>query len=316
MTDQDHYRVLGVDRSATPEQIKQAYRELALKYHPDRNPNDARAQEAFKQVAAAYDVLSDSSKRRDYDARPAGGGLGDADVDGMASMAEPYLTPNEIVWTATEDGVPEPVLVRLSNRGGIDVAEYGPSSLSGPFWSLPLEQSVAIMTGEDLAEFVVAPLVLDGMTAGTYHDEIRFEVDDQTVALPITLVVAGKATSSSASSPTDMSGPPPWSPPSRRPSKGAPATSSAGSRGFTGYDLGLTINWGVLLLSPLLFAAGWLCMNMIQLVAVLIAVAICAVIPGIGTEWMRAVDNSDVPFQISAIVSGLLVLVCVFIDFD
>ena len=222
MTDQDHYQVLGVDRSATAEQIKQAYRELALKYHPDRNPDDARAQEAFKRVSAAYDVLSDSSKRRDYDARSAGGGLGDAHVDGMASTPEPYLTPDEIVWTAAEDRVPEPVRVRLSNRGGIDVIEYGPLSLSGPFWQIPIEQSVGISTGEGLADFVVAPLVLDGMGAGTYHDEIRFEVDGQTVALPITLVVVGKATSSSASSSADVSGPPyvsappPWSPSRRR----------------------------------------------------------------------------------------------------
>jgi len=65
--EEDYYRVLGVPRSASPEQIKRAYRSLALKYHPDRNPNDAGAEARFKQCAEAYEVLSDPQKRRRYD---------------------------------------------------------------------------------------------------------------------------------------------------------------------------------------------------------------------------------------------------------
>ena len=67
-TNQDPYAVLGVDRSATPEAIRKAYRALALKYHPDKNPGNKEAEEKFKQVAGAYEILSDETKRKQYDA--------------------------------------------------------------------------------------------------------------------------------------------------------------------------------------------------------------------------------------------------------
>ncbi|HXV63987.1 MAG TPA: molecular chaperone DnaJ [Vicinamibacteria bacterium] len=63
----DYYEVLGVDRTATPSDIKRAYRRLAVKYHPDKNPGDATAEEAFKECAEAYSVLSDQEKRAVYD---------------------------------------------------------------------------------------------------------------------------------------------------------------------------------------------------------------------------------------------------------
>ena len=64
----DYYKVLGVDRTATKEQIKKAYRSLALKYHPDRNQGDQQAEEKFKELNEAYQVLSDPEKRTRYDA--------------------------------------------------------------------------------------------------------------------------------------------------------------------------------------------------------------------------------------------------------
>ena len=63
----DYYEVLGVARDATADQIKSAYRKLAMKYHPDRNPGDKAAEEKFKEAAEAYDVLHDTEKRQRYD---------------------------------------------------------------------------------------------------------------------------------------------------------------------------------------------------------------------------------------------------------
>lgn len=63
MSKRDFYEVLGVARTADETEIKRAYRKLAMKYHPDRNPDDAEAEEKFKEASLAYEVLSDSSKR-------------------------------------------------------------------------------------------------------------------------------------------------------------------------------------------------------------------------------------------------------------
>ena len=67
MADQDYYEVLGVSREASDEEIKKAYRRLAMKYHPDRNNGDKAAEEKFKQVGEAYSVLGDAQKRAAYD---------------------------------------------------------------------------------------------------------------------------------------------------------------------------------------------------------------------------------------------------------
>ncbi len=67
MTPRDYYEVLGVGKSASEDEIKKAYRKLAMQYHPDRNPDDKAAEEKFKEAAEAYDVLRDDEKRARYD---------------------------------------------------------------------------------------------------------------------------------------------------------------------------------------------------------------------------------------------------------
>src|SRR5205809_789767 len=76
----DYYKTLGVGKNASDEEIKKAYRKLARQYHPDRNPGDKQAEERFKEISAAYDVLGDADKRKQYDRGGifAGGGPGGA----------------------------------------------------------------------------------------------------------------------------------------------------------------------------------------------------------------------------------------------
>ncbi|MCR5607126.1 MAG: DnaJ domain-containing protein [Treponema sp.] len=81
----DLYEVLGVNKNASADEIKKAYRTLAFKYHPDRNPNNKEAEEMFKKISAAYDVLGDETKRRQYDT---------ASVYGNEQTANSYNTQN------------------------------------------------------------------------------------------------------------------------------------------------------------------------------------------------------------------------------
>jgi len=80
MAKRDYYEVLGVNRDASEEEIKKAYRRLAMKYHPDRNPDNPKAEELFKEAKEAYEVLSDASKRQAYDQ------FGHAGIDPQAGM--------------------------------------------------------------------------------------------------------------------------------------------------------------------------------------------------------------------------------------
>ena len=67
MAKRDYYEVLGVGKSAEKNEIKKAYRKVAMKYHPDKNPDDKAAEEKFKEAAEAYEILSDADKKARYD---------------------------------------------------------------------------------------------------------------------------------------------------------------------------------------------------------------------------------------------------------
>lgn len=89
--EKDYYKILGVEKNASADEIKRAYKKVAIKYHPDRNPGDKEAEEKFKQAAEAYDVLRDPDKRARYDQFGAAGVDG---ANGLADLAVP-------VWTST-----------------------------------------------------------------------------------------------------------------------------------------------------------------------------------------------------------------------
>jgi molecular chaperone DnaJ len=91
MAQSDYYDILGLDRDASQEDIKRAFRRLARKHHPDVNPNDPEAEARFKQIAEAYAVLSDPAKREQYDryghVEPGVGSMGDI-FDAFGGLGE------------------------------------------------------------------------------------------------------------------------------------------------------------------------------------------------------------------------------------
>ena len=102
MAKRDYYEVLGVEKSASADEIKKAYRKAAIKYHPDKNPGDKEAEEKFKEAAEAYDVLSDEQKRARYDQfghagmEGGAGGYGGGGFSGGFSMEDIFRNFGDI----------------------------------------------------------------------------------------------------------------------------------------------------------------------------------------------------------------------------
>ena len=90
MAKRDYYEVLGVEKTASADQIKSAYKKMAIKYHPDRNPGDKEAETKFKEAAEAYDVLRDPEKRQRYDR------FGPEGVNGMGGFNAQNMDMNDI----------------------------------------------------------------------------------------------------------------------------------------------------------------------------------------------------------------------------
>lgn len=94
MNKRDYYDILGTSKAASKDDIKKAYRKLAMKYHPDRNPDNKQAEEKFKEAAQAYEVLSDEQKRKEYDQfghNAFGNGAGDSQYSNMNVNMEDIL---------------------------------------------------------------------------------------------------------------------------------------------------------------------------------------------------------------------------------
>src|SRR3954470_8580843 len=91
-TKRDYYEVLGVSKASSADEIKKAYRKVAMQFHPDRNPGDHEAEEKFKEAAEAYEVLSDADKRAKYDRYghqafgPGTGGFGGGHASNMEDI--------------------------------------------------------------------------------------------------------------------------------------------------------------------------------------------------------------------------------------
>src|SRR5512140_3716638 len=96
MAKRDYYEILEVQRTASQDEIKKAYRKAALKFHPDRNPNNKEAEEKFKEAAEAYEVLSDEGKRRRYDQFGHAGVRAGADYHGFQDINDIFSSFNDI----------------------------------------------------------------------------------------------------------------------------------------------------------------------------------------------------------------------------
>ena len=103
MAKRDFYEILGVAKNASDEEIKKAYRKLAMKHHPDRNPDSKGAEDKFKEAKEAYEMLSDAQKREAYDR------FGHAGVDPLAISSATSLAPERVVRVVGRKSIAAPI---------------------------------------------------------------------------------------------------------------------------------------------------------------------------------------------------------------
>lgn len=130
----DYYRILGVPRNATEEEIKKAYRQLALKYHPDRNPGNKEAEEKFKEASEAYEVLRDPHKRRLYD-QYGHEGLRESGFTGFRDFSD--------IFGAFSD-----IFEELFGFGGFQRAQMRPQAGADRRYDLEIDLQQAVLGGE------------------------------------------------------------------------------------------------------------------------------------------------------------------------
>ncbi|TLY33178.1 MAG: molecular chaperone DnaJ [Ignavibacteria bacterium] len=120
MVKRDYYEILGVSRTANPDEIKKAYRKAAMKYHPDRNPNNKEAEEKFKEAAEAYEVLGDQTKRQRYDQYGHEGLRAGTDFRGFSNVNDIFSSFNDIFGSSFGGSIFEDVFTgggRSRTRG-------------------------------------------------------------------------------------------------------------------------------------------------------------------------------------------------------
>src|SRR5689334_18096946 len=116
MAKRDYYEILEVPRTANPDEIKKAYRKAALKFHPDRNPNNKEAEEKFKEAAEAYEVLSDADKRRRYDQYGHDGVRQGSDFHGFTNVNDIFSSFSDIFGSSFGGSIFEEVFAGGRSR--------------------------------------------------------------------------------------------------------------------------------------------------------------------------------------------------------
>src|SRR5215831_5405607 len=154
----DYYGALGVKKTASPEEIRKAYRKLARKYHPDVNPNDRKAEERFKEISFAYEVLSDKEKRARYD---------EFGTQGLAQGFDPAQAREYMRWS--QGARRSPSYETFTSEGDFDLDDLLGGVFGGAARRARGPQRGADASGEIEVDF------LDAVRGG----EVRVQVADR-----------------------------------------------------------------------------------------------------------------------------------------